>query len=133
MSAGPWQKSGFSTLRGFPLARLSRPEDCIDYSHIRDGVLDRHRNFSVIQNGLGKSIALQRVLVARRKSFRGDAAAREIARAVNEKLGGAVERGVDGDLDFDPATGAEEVDALVRNQLRAAGKDGVAAGEVENS
>ena len=56
----------------------------------------------------------------------------EIAAVVDEKASGTVQRRVEGDLDLDAAASAKEVDALVRDQLRAAGEDGLAAREVEN-
>ena len=51
---------------------------------------------------------------------------------VDEDAGGAVVGRVEGDLDFDAAFGAEEVNALVGDELGAAGEDGLAGGEVED-
>ena len=89
-------------------------------------------NFGVFQNRFGEGIALQGVLIADGEGLRGDAVAEQIATVVDEEASGAIDRRVEGDLDLDASAGAEEVDALVRDQLRTAGEDGLAAGEVEN-
>ena len=65
------------------------------------------------------------------EGFGFDAGAGEVAAVVDEEARGAVGRGVEGDLDFDAAFGSEEVDALVGDELGAAGEDGMAGGEVE--
>ena len=85
------------------------------------------RNFSVFQNGFGERIALQGVLIADGEGFRGDASAEEVAAVVDEEASGAVDRRVEGDFDLNASARAEEVDALVGDQLRAAGEDGLAA------
>lgn len=75
---------------------------------------------------------MQCVLIADGEGFRGDAGSEEIATVVDEDAGGTVGWGVEGYLDLDAATRAEEVNALVWDQLRAASEDRLSAGEIEN-
>ena len=56
---------------------------------------------------------------------------REVAGRVDEEPRGPVGGRVEGNLEFDAAARAQEMHALVGNQLRAAGEDGVAGGKVE--
>src|SRR5208282_5046138 len=115
----------FSSPRRLPFAGDCGVEDGIDDGHVRDGVFDRDGNLRVFEDGPGEGVALQCVLVAGREGFGGDSAAGKIARGVDENASGTIWRRVDRDFDLDAAPRAEEVDALVWNQLRAAGEDGV--------
>src|SRR5208337_1306098 len=124
-------EADFSWPRGFPLARVGRVEDGLDYSHVFYGVFDRDGNFSVIDNRFGEGIALQGVLIADGEGFGGNAVTEQIAVVVDEEAGGTIHRCVEGNLDLDATAGAKEVDALVRDQLRTAGENGLAPREVE--
>src|ERR1017187_2662595 len=120
-----------SSPRRFPLARVGRVEDGFDYGHVLDGVFDRDRNFGAIDNRFGEGIALQGVLIADGKGFGGNAVTEQIAAAVDQEAGGTIHRRVEGNLDLEATASAKEVDALVRDQLRTAGENGLAPREVE--
>ncbi len=107
-------------------------EDCFDDGHVLDRVFDSHGNFAAVQNGLGESIALERVLVADGKRFRGDAASGKVAAVVDENASWPVGRSVEWDFDFDASPSPQKLHPLVGNQLRAARKDRLTAGEIEN-
>src|SRR5665213_4096675 len=107
-------------------------EDGFNDSHVLDGVFNGNGNFSIFQNSLGKRIPLQRVLIADGKGFCLDAAAGWVSAAVDKKTSRPVGRRVEWNFNFDTPSGTEEMDALVGDQLRAAGEDGLAAGEIEN-
>ena len=81
----------------------------------------------VVENGFGEGIALKGVLVGGGKSFNLDVRAEEVGAGIDEDARGAVGRNVDRDFDFDAAFAAEELEALVGRELRAAGEGGVAA------
>ena len=67
-----------------------------------------------------------------RECLGGDAAAEEVAAGVDEEPRRPVGRRVHRNLQLDAPLRAEEMEALVRHQLRAAGEDGLARGEVED-
>ena len=71
-------------------------------------------------------VALKGVLVAGGELFHGDAASAEIAAIVDADTGRLVGDGVERDLQFDAAGGPEELHALMRHHLRAAGEDALA-------
>src|ERR1035437_2888860 len=103
-----------------PLTGFGGVEDGLDDSHVLDGVFDGNGDFSVLQNSLGEGVGLQGVLLADGKGLRRDTAAEEVAPVVDEEARGAVGRRVEGDFHLDAPTGAEKLDALVGDQLRAA-------------
>ena len=105
------------------MARVSGAKNGFDDGHVADGVLEGDGNFGAFQNRFGEGVALQGVLIADRKCFRNDALAKEVASIVDEEASRAVNRGVEGNFDLHASAGAEEVDALIRDQLRAASKD----------
>ena len=107
-------------------------EDGLDDRHVLDGVFDGNGDFRVFQDSLGEGVGLQGVLIADGKGLRRDTAAEEVAPVVDEEARGAVGRRVEGDFHLDAPTGAEKLDALVGDQLRAASEDGLAVGKVEN-
>jgi hypothetical protein len=107
-------------------------KDCFNYGHVLNGVLDGDGNFSVFQNGFGEGITLQSVLIADGEGFSGDASAEEVTSIVDEEASGAVNRHVERDFELNAPARAEEVNALVGDQLRTASKDGLAGGEIEN-
>lgn len=114
------------------MASLGRLEDGFDYGHILDGVFEGDGDFGVFEDGSGEGVALKRVLVAGGEGFCGDAGAENVLAIVDEDAGRTVGWGVEGDFDFDAACGAEEMHALVGDELGAAGEDGVAVAEVEH-
>ena len=114
------------------MARVGGVEDGVDYGHVPDRVFDGDRDFSAFQNGFGEGIALQGVLIAGGEGLCSDAAAEQISTVVDKEASGTIHRCVEGNLNLDAPMCAKEVDTLVRNQLRTASEDGLAAGEVEN-
>ena len=72
-----------------------------------------------------KSIPLQGVLVADAEGFRTQSG------SLNEDARLFIGRRVDRDFDFNVAFGAEELHALERDHLRAAGERGLATREIE--
>src|SRR5208337_2402282 len=104
MTVMPIAKSGeceiadLSWPGGFPLARFGRVEDGFDYGHVLYGVFERDGNFGAIDNRFGESIALQRVLIADREGFGGDAAAKHVTAVVDKEASGTIHRRVEGNL-----------------------------------
>ena len=107
-------------------------EDGVDDGHIGDALFEGYGDGCAFEDGAGEGFALEGVLVAGGEGFSGDAGAEDVAAVVDEEAGGAFAGCVEGDLDFDAAFGSEEMDALVRDELGAAGEDGVAGREVED-
>src|SRR5581483_10464045 len=60
----------WSRLRRDPLSGLGRSEDRFDHGHVADRVFESYWDFGILRNSPGKSIALHRVLIACRISFR---------------------------------------------------------------
>ena len=77
-------------------------------------------------------IALKRVLIADREGFGGESAAEEVLAIVDEEACRSVQRRIERDFDLNASTGPEELNPLVGDKLRAAGEDGLTAGEVQN-
>ena len=114
------------------MARFGRPEDGFDDGHVGDGFFERDRNLAAFEDCARERVALHGVLIGGREFLDLDSAAEEFAGFIDEDAGGTIVRSVEGNLDFDSALRAEELDPLVRDQLRAASEDGLAAGEVEH-
>ena len=114
-----------------PLVGTGGGENCIDDGHVGDAFFEGDGDGDVFEDGAGEGVALECVLIDDGESFGGDAGAEEIAAVVNDDACGAIGRRVIGDLDFDAAFSPVEMNALERDELRAAGEDGVACREVE--
>jgi hypothetical protein len=121
-----------SVLDRLPLAGLGGGEKGFDDGHIGDALFEGDGDGCALKDGAGEGVALQGVLIGGGESFRGNAGTEEVAAIVDKEARGAVGWRVEGDLDFDAAFGSEEMDALVRDELGAAGEDGVAGREVED-
>ena len=118
-------------LDGLPLAGAGRSKNGVDDGHVGDAFFEGDGDGGAFEDGAREGVALERVLVDDGEGFGGDAGAEDVAAVVGEQACGAIGRGVERDLDFDAALCAVELHALVRDELRAAGEDGVTCGEVE--
>ena len=119
-------------LRPFPGARFRGTKNRFDDRHVLDRVREWNGHWSAFPHGSGKDIALNRVLVAGRKSFYRDAATQEIPPVVDENSAGPVIGRIKGDFDFDAAFRPQHLHALIRDKLRAAGKRRVPRRELEH-
>jgi hypothetical protein len=107
-------------------------EEGFDDGHIFDCVFERDGDFGVFEDCFGECVALQRVLIANGEGFGGKAVAEEVFAIVDEEACGPVWRRIERDFYLNASTGPEELDPLVGHDLRAAGEDGLTAGEVQN-
>ena len=89
--------------RLLPLAGFSRAENCFDHGHVADRILKRHGHFSVLKNGSGEGVTLQRVLIRRGETLHGDAAEGKVAGRVDEEPRGPVVGRVERNLKLDAA------------------------------
>src|SRR5579859_6284509 len=112
--------SVLNLLRSFPLSRLGRAENRLNDRHIGQGILERDRHVTLAAYGSRKLVALDSVLVHRRKFLHLRRSARNIA---NENPRRPVIGRVPRDFDLDSPRGAEKIHALEVGRLRAAGED----------
>src|SRR5205085_1928858 len=109
----------------FPLAGFGGAEYRVDHVHIADAVFERHGNFAAIAHGPREEVGLKSVLVTSSDFVRLDAGAKQIAAIVERDMAGSVWRRVKRNLDVEPATRAEDLHALIRDKLSAAGEEGL--------
>src|SRR5438067_1655766 len=109
-----------------PLFGIRRPKDRLDDRHVGYGIFEGHGNFGAFADSFCKSIALNRVLVARGNGFLTDSSSKNILPVVYENFARAVVWRVEGNLNFDASLGAQKLHALIRNELRAASEHGMA-------
>ncbi len=97
-------------------------EDGLDDVHVGDSILDGGGDGCIQQDGFREEVALEGVLVGGfGEHFPG------LAGPVVQQAAGLIRRGVEGDLDLDPAAGAHDQDALV---ALAEGRTGEGGGSV---
>src|SRR5262249_8322150 len=92
-------------------------EEGVDDPHVLDGIVEREGDRLAAADRLREQIALDGVLVADRKALDLLRDVAEPAAVVDEDAAGLVRRRIEGDLDGDPALGAEDLHALVGHQL----------------
>src|SRR6202165_5013126 len=102
----------------FPAAALLRAEERVDHPHVGHRVLHAVGQVDLPADGPGEGLALERVLVARRQRLGGDRGAVERGPVVEQDARGGSRRGVEGDLDLDPAAGPADLHALVGHAPR---------------
>jgi len=113
-----------------PETCTGRAEEGIDDGHISQGVLKWDGHFCVLLNGLRKEIALDGVLIASGKLLTACVAPTQSGAVVNKNARWFAGWDVIGNFDLYPAVCAENLHALGRNQLRAAGEGSLSGGEV---
>src|SRR3989449_11022164 len=106
----------------FPPAALLRAEERVDHPHVGHRVLHAVGQVDLPANGPGEGLALERVLVARRERLGGDRGAVERGPVVQQDAHGASLRGIEGDLDLDPAAGAADLHTLIGHALSGHGE-----------
>src|SRR5581483_6440112 len=99
---------------------------------VLDPISHRYRHLPVVTDGAGKQVSLDRVLIASRQGVRGNVSAELVASVINEDPARPVIRGVEGNLDLNPALGPQEVHPLVGHELSADRKGGVSRGEIKD-
>ena len=102
-------------------------DDAFDDAHVRHGVGNRRRDRAIVQDRRGEQIALDRVLIAQRQHDLLDASRALVTHRARSFAGR-----VEWDVDLDAAFGAENVHALIGDELRAARERGRAGGEIQD-
>ena len=114
--------------RASPIGRSRRAENGVNHRHVLDGVFNGNRHVATFTNGARKRVALNRILVAGGKLLSPGCRFPDVAPIVNEHPVGRLFGRIERNLHLDPPFCAEELQTLVRHNLRAAGEDGMAGG-----
>src|SRR5271169_4851100 len=121
-----------ATLRSLPTPRFGGAENSFDDGHVVYGVVDRNGYISIAADRARKNISLHGVLIALGERFGGHATTKHVAAIIYENAAGTIVRRVERDFDFDASLGAEELHALVRNELHAASENGLAGRKIKD-
>src|SRR5260370_10688811 len=114
--------SASNLLRFFPLPRFRRTEHGLNHRHIRNRILQRHRNFTPLTNRPRERVSLHGILVASRNHFRRYSAAEDLSPIINKNFSPPVVLRIEGNFDLDPSLRHQKLHALVPHQLSAACK-----------
>jgi len=87
-------------------------EHGLDGQHIGHGIFKLRGHRTIIDHGLGEQVTLKGILVT---DFNGDL--RDRLPSLMPQLARTIRRGVEGDLNLDPALSSEHVDPLVGRKL----------------
>jgi hypothetical protein len=121
-----------AALGSFPSSGFGGAENRFYDGHIADGIFEGNRDVAIATDGPRKNVSLNGVLITGGEGFRGHAAGVDIAPVIDENSARTIVRRVKGDFDFDASFGAEDLHALVRDELRAACENGLAGGKIED-
>src|SRR5260370_7344350 len=84
----------------------------LDHRHIRNGILERHRNLAALANRPRKRISLHCILIANRNRFYPNAATKDVASIINKNSASPFRRRVDWYLDLNPPLPPSELHSL---------------------